>query len=308
MPHYIRRKLGEDKVDYYDDSLTDVLKETFGIIIYQEQVLQIAQILAGYTLSEADILRKAMGKKIQSEMDAQRIIFTEKAKQKEIITEEKARLMFDIIAKFAGYGFNRAHAFSYSYIAYQTAYLKAHYPVEFLTANLNLEIDDTDKINSFILDAKCFNIEIVPPSVNTSQVYFSFEGRKIFYGLAGLKGMGSKSGEEIVNVRNALLPSKKFESLEQFCDLAGVFLNKKSLENLILSGSLDEFKINRRTLIENLEKLLNFHKEETTGASLFETKKELILKQFEEYPDAKLLQLEFDAFGFYLMKHPLFHL
>ncbi len=174
IPTYIRRKLGQEKITYPHPLLEQVLKETYGVIVYQEQVMEIAKILSGYSLGAADLLRRAMGKKIKEEMDQQREIFISGA-VKNSINRKQAGEIFDLVDKFAGYGFNKSHAAAYALISYQTAYLKAHFPVEFITASANLEIDNTDKINIFLSLAKSCGIKILPPDINRSQAYFSIE-------------------------------------------------------------------------------------------------------------------------------------
>ncbi len=174
IPTYIRRKLAQEKITYPHPLLEQVLKETYGVIVYQEQVMEIAKILSGYSLGAADLLRRAMGKKIKEEMDQQREIFVNGA-VKNGVNKKQAGEIFDLVDKFAGYGFNKSHAAAYALISYQTAYLKAHFPVEFITASTNLEIDNTDKINIFLSLAKSCGIKILPPDINRSQAYFSIE-------------------------------------------------------------------------------------------------------------------------------------
>ena len=174
IPTYIRRKHGDEKISYPHPLLEQVLKETYGVIVYQEQVMEIAKILAGYSLGGADLLRRAMGKKIKEEMDKQREVFVSGA-LKNNISQQQANEIFDLVDKFAGYGFNKSHAAAYAMISYQTAYLKAHFLPEFLTASINLEIDNTDKINIFLQVAKSHNIEVLPPDINASEAYFSIE-------------------------------------------------------------------------------------------------------------------------------------
>ncbi|NBV05622.1 MAG: DNA polymerase III subunit alpha [Proteobacteria bacterium] len=174
IPTYIRRKHGQEKIQYPHPLLENTLKETYGVIVYQEQVMEIARVLAGYSLGAADLLRRAMGKKIKEEMDQQRAIFVNGA-MKNNVPEKQAGEIFDLVDKFAGYGFNKSHAAAYALISYQTAYLKAHYPVEFFTASINLEIDNTDKINIFLQAAKDHGIKILPPDINSSEAYFRVE-------------------------------------------------------------------------------------------------------------------------------------
>jgi DNA polymerase-3 subunit alpha len=174
IPTYINRKLGRETVTYPHPLLENTLKETHGVIVYQEQVMEIARVLAGYSLGSADILRRAMGKKIQSEMDIQRKIFVDGA-IKNGVEKNQAGEIFDLVDKFAGYGFNKSHAAAYALISYQTAYLKANFPVEFLTASINLEIDNSDKINIFLQVAKDHDIQILPPDINSSSALFEVE-------------------------------------------------------------------------------------------------------------------------------------
>lgn len=174
IPTYIRRKHGQEKITYPHPLLENSLKETYGVIVYQEQVMEIAKVLAGYSLGAADLLRRAMGKKIKEEMDQQRAIFVNGA-IKNGVNERQAGEIFDLVDKFAGYGFNKSHAAAYALISYQTAYLKAHYPVEFFTASINLEIDNADKINIFLQAAKSHGIQILPPDMNSSEAYFVVE-------------------------------------------------------------------------------------------------------------------------------------
>lgn len=193
IPSYIKRKLGTEHIQYISESLKDALGETYGIIIYQEQVLKVAQIIAGYTPGAADILRRAMGKKIKEEMDAQRNIFIQGALKVGIVNEKGANEIFNILEKFAGYGFNKAHATCYSVISYQTAYLKANYPTDFFVSVFNLEIHNTDKLNEFINDAKRFDVSVLPPDINKSNAYFdAVSDNVISYGIIGLKSLGKK--------------------------------------------------------------------------------------------------------------------
>ena len=206
MPSFVRRKTAIEDVVYLHPSMEETLKETFGIIIYQEQVMKIAQVFGGYTLGGADLLRRAMGKKIIEEMDAQRSIFVEGAKKMHGVDDKLASEVFDIVEKFAGYGFNKSHAAAYSVISYQTAFLKANYPLEFYISMLNLDINNTDKLNEFISDAKMNGIKILAPNINYSEALFtrSPDGTAIVYGLGGLKSIGVEAAKEIINIRNLL--------------------------------------------------------------------------------------------------------
>ncbi len=192
IPKYIACKKGEEKPDYMDPLLEDVLKETNGVIIYQEQVMQIAQILANYSLGEADILRRAMGKKIKSEMDDQKERFVNGALNNGI-KRDKANYIFDLVAKFAGYGFNKSHAAAYALIAYQTAYLKTYFPEYFLTALMTMDIENTDKLSIFANECKRMDIKILPPSVNYSLMRFDVQDGAIRYGLGAIKNASQQS-------------------------------------------------------------------------------------------------------------------
>jgi DNA polymerase-3 subunit alpha len=305
IPSFINRKLGVEAVSYPHSSLQELLEETYGIIIYQEQVIKIAQILAGYSLGEADLLRRAMGKKIKEEMEAQRQIFVEGAVKNGVL-ESKASEIFDLVDKFAGYGFNKSHAAAYTIISYQTAYLKAHFPLHFFVANLNMSIADTDDINLFISDARHFGIKINLPSVNSSNATFTTDGKEIFYGLGALKSVGIKSMEEVVKVRTE---GGNFKDIFDFCKRIGhKNANKKQLESLTKSGALDCLGINRRQILENVEILINYSSAENNDDF------GLFGKEIEQFPKLKIaseftaeekLIHEFDAVGFYLSFHPL---
>ncbi|MBY0406072.1 MAG: DNA polymerase III subunit alpha, partial [Rickettsiales bacterium] len=207
IPTYIARKHGEEKAEYLHPLLEQVLKETFGVIIYQEQVMQIAQLLAGYSLGEADLLRRAMGKKIKAEMEAQRSIFVEKAVARGV-KEKQAATIFDLIAKFAEYGFNKSHAAAYALIAYQTAFLKANYPVEFIAASMTYDMHNTDKLGIFREDAGRFGISLLPPDVNRSEVLFSVEEKAVRYALAAVRNVGAQAMEGVVAERKERGPFK----------------------------------------------------------------------------------------------------
>lgn len=311
IPTYIACKHNVQQPDYLHPSLEGILKETFGVIIYQEQVMQIAQVLAGYSLGSADLLRKAMGKKIKAEMDDQRQIFVSGA-IKNNIDEAQASYIFDLVAKFAGYGFNKAHATAYALISYQTAYLKANYLLEFLTASLNLEIDDTDKLNIFQQEAKSFGIKILPPDINLSQSYFSIENGAIRYGLGGLKSIGVQAMELLCQEREE---HGKFEDIFDFAKkVSAKILHKRSLETLIKAGAFDSLNSNRQQLFTAIDILSNYNnmlsKEKNSNQlSLFGAKSteqyKPSLPKIEDWDDNKKVIYEFEGLGFYLSSHPL---
>ena len=211
IPTYCARKHDMEKPDYIHPKLESVLKETFGVIVYQEQVMQAAQILAGYTLGQADLLRRAMGKKIRKEMQAQRAIFVEGA-VKNGIERHQADAIFDLLERFAEYGFNKSHAAAYALVAYQTAYMKANFPVEFLAASMTLDMGNTDKLAEFRAEAERLGIKVDPPSINRSHVAFEVDGNTIIYALAALKGVGRQAVEAIIAAR----VDGKFTDLRRF--------------------------------------------------------------------------------------------
>ncbi|MDC0857687.1 DNA polymerase III subunit alpha, partial [Rickettsiales bacterium] len=314
IPSYIARKHGSETLEYPHPLLKDCLKETFGVIIYQEQVMQIAQILAGYSLGDADLLRRAMGKKIKAEMDAQRNIFV-KGAQNNDIKEKQASDIFDLVAKFAGYGFNKSHAAAYALIGYQTAYCKTHYPVEFMIATLNMDIHDTDKLNYFVQEIKRMNIKIMSPSINRSKPLFSLSfdnGEKIIeYALSAIKSVGLKLMEELLEIREQ---KGNFTDIYDFLEKTAFIINKKSLENLVNSGCLDEIIEDRKFISHNLEILLKYaasykNEIESMQNSLFATEGEQNslkpdLKKISESVTYNLLDMEFTGLGFYLTSHP----
>ncbi len=317
IPTYINRKHGREKPDYLDPMLEDVLKETYGVIIYQEQVQKIAQVMAGYTLGAADLLRRAMGKKIKAEMDAQRETFVSGARENGV-AEKKSSGIFDLVAKFAGYGFNKSHAAAYAVIAYQTAYLKANYPVEFLAASMNYDLHNTDKLAIFRQEAQSMGIEILPPDVNRSDVYFSVEEHEgalaIRYGLAAIKNVGAAAMEALIEERRA---KGAFTSLRNMTGRSDAqHMNRRQLEHLILSGAFDELLDNRRQLYESCDLIISHITQaskdrESNQVSLFgevdeplETS-ELPLKPVEEWEHLEKLNHEQKAIGFYLSSHPM---
>ncbi len=316
IPTYIACKHGTQEPNYLHPKLKHILEETFGVIIYQEQVMEIARVLSGYTLGAADLLRRAMGKKIKEEMDAQCEMFVQGAIENQV-SEKEAKYIFDLVAKFAGYGFNKSHATAYGLISYQTAYLKANYPVEMLVALLNNDIDDTDKINLFIDEAKRLGVGIIRPNVNISEAFFTVDyddkGKgKIIYGLAALKNVGSAAMGELVREREE---NGKFKDIFDFFKrLGSKVINKRQLESLIKSGSLDCFIKNRNQLLESMPILVNYnsaHQEQTnsnqinlfSAAEMVQIRPSLI--EVEDWPGRERLDNECLSFGFYLNAHPL---
>jgi len=316
IPKYIATKHGREEPEYPHPILEDCLKETFGVIIYQEQVMQIAQILAGYSLGDADLLRRAMGKKIKAEMDAQRGIFVKGAIANNV-EKNKASEIFDLVAKFAGYGFNKSHAAAYALIGYQTAYLKANFPIELITATLNLDYHETDKVNLFIQEAKNLKIKVLAPDINKSASLFAVEydgdQKAIRYGLCALKAVGKASIDELVKVRG----SEDFKDIFDLIHRCGSkIIQKRQLESLIKSGSLDSLESNRAKLLSAVEYLTKYaHSYEleklSNQQSLFGGESDCPTNINIALPDKPIfdvrerLQREFEAFGFYLTEHPL---
>ncbi len=317
IPKYIACKHGEEKPDYLHPRLEPVLTETFGIMIYQEQVQQAAQRLSGYTLGGADLLRRAMGKKIKEEMDAQREKFVSGAVANGV-DEAQASGIFDQIAAFAGYGFNKSHAAAYALVAYHTAYLKANHPVEFLAASMTYDMGNTDKLNTFRQELQKLKIKLLPPDINRSRRDFAVEdvgdGEKgIRYALAAIKNVGGAAMDALVAARDADGP---FRSLGDFAGRADPqHVNKRLLENLVRAGAFDGLHDNRAELFESLETLVRHvsaaaSERDSTQVNLFAVEgarepARLRLKDRPEWPPMERLKEEFDALGFYLSAHPL---
>ncbi|MGL9758353.1 MAG: DNA polymerase III subunit alpha [Wolbachia sp.] len=306
IPTYVARKHGLEKPDYIHPLLEGVLKETFGVIIYQEQVMEIARILSGYSLAEADLLRRAMGKKIKDEMDKQRELFIQGA-TKNGVDYDRASYIFDLVAKFAGYGFNKSHAAAYAVISYQTAYLKANYPLEFFTALMNLNIDDRDKLNLFYHAAKLCGVAVLPPDISKSKTEFSIEDERIRYGIAALRNVGFSIAEGIVNVR-----SSAYKDIWEFIQNSGHIINKRALESLIKSGAFDSVHKNRKQLYESMDTLIYFANKnkqdrESSQSALFGSLDVLKpkLESVEDFDEEEKLEHELFSLGFYLTNHPL---
>jgi len=315
IPSYVRRKRGEEEPDYLYPTLEPILKETFGIMIYQEQVMQIAQELSGYTLGGADILRRAMGKKIQAEMDQQRQVFVEGAVAKGV-AQAKASEIFDLVNKFAGYGFNKSHAAAYALVAYQTAYMKANHPVEFMAASMTLDISNTDKLNFFRQELDRIGVPVLPPDVNKSDVVFtvdrSGEAAAIRYALAAVKNVGGAAMAGLVAERAENGP---YADLSDFVGRLDTHtINKRQLENLTRAGALDGLDGNRRKVHEGIETLMRHAQaaqqdRESNQIGLFGGDDgpavEVKLPDIPDWPIMVRLNEEFEALGCYLSGHPL---
>ncbi|MDN3589480.1 DNA polymerase III subunit alpha [Methylobacterium adhaesivum] len=314
IPVYCERKLGRDagnEASWYPHAkLEPILRETFGIIVYQEQVMEVAKVLAGYSLGEADMLRRAMGKKIKAEMDAQRDRFVKGCMEREL-TKAKADEIFDLLAKFADYGFNKSHAAAYALLTYQTAYLKANHPVEFLAAAMQLDIDVTDKLAEFRQDAQRLKITVEPPSINTSGVNFEVTDGRIVYALSAIKGVGRGAVEAVVQARGTT-PFKELACLARRINPR--LINKRTLENLVSAGALDVLEPDRARAFAAIEPMMKLAQgaaeAESTGiADMFggvtSTDVTLRVPAYEGWPMAEKLKREYDAIGFFLSGHPL---
>jgi DNA polymerase III subunit alpha len=317
IPKYIACKHGDEQPDYMHPKLEPVLNETFGIMIYQEQVQQAAQLLSGYTLGGADLLRRAMGKKIKEEMDAQRERFVSGAVDNGV-DQGQASGIFDQIAAFAGYGFNKSHAAAYALVAYQTAYLKANHPVEFLAASMTYDMGNTDKLNTFRQELQKLRIPLLPPDINRSRRDFAVERMPdgtmaIRYALAAVKNVGGAAMDALVSARDA---DRAFKSLGDFADRADPQqVNKRLLENLVKAGAFDGLHPNRAELFESLETVVRHvsaaaSERGSSQVNLFAVDggrepTRLRLKDRPDWPPMERLKEEFDALGFYLSAHPL---
>ncbi len=320
IPRYIACKHGEEKPDYLHPTLQPILEETYGVMIYQEQVMQIAQVLSGYSLGGADLLRRAMGKKIAAEMEAQRQDFVDGAVGNGVDKAQAGRI-FDQVDKFAGYGFNKSHAAAYALVAYQTAYLKANYPVEFLAASMTLDLGNTDKLNVFRQELDRLKIPLLPPDINKSGVVFGVEtivnGTTVFavrYALAAIKNVGRQAMEELVAERDT---NGTYADLADFATRLGQSgANKRQFENLVRAGAFDSFDPNRKRLFEAAEGVMRLatqsaHERSSGQESLFggalseDDNMRLRLPDTLDWPVMERLTQEFEAVGSYLSAHPL---
>jgi DNA polymerase-3 subunit alpha len=313
IPRFVEAKNDKQKISYPDKSLEEVLKETYGIIVYQEQVMQVARIIAGYSMGQADLLRRAMGKKKKEIIAKERAPFIEGA-VKQGFTEKKAGEIYDILAPFAGYGFNKSHAAAYAIIAYQTAFLKANFPVEFMAANLTNEIHsgDKNKLSECISEARRMGIDVDPPNVNHSDKLFTVVDGRIIFGFLGIKGVGEASSDEIVRVRQDS-PYKSFMDFLERVDIKVV--GKKVIELLIQTGAFDSFGITRETLTGNLERAVEYTQNKKEDKligqnSLFDDSSDVKYAdfEFEKYEAmsrAERLNMEKQLIGFYFSGHPM---
>jgi DNA polymerase III subunit alpha len=318
IPNYIRCKNGDEEVSFPHPLLEPILKDTFGVFTYQEQVMQAAQIMADYSLGGADLLRRAMGKKIKSEMEAQRATFVAGAVKKGI-AERQANFVFDLMEKFSGYGFNKSHSAPYALVAYQTAYLKANYPVEFLAASMTLDMGNTDKLNQFRQEASRLGIALLPPEINRSDVDFTVEpdpktGQPaIRYALAAVKGVGAQAMRDLVAERTANGPFQDLFDFARRLDTRS--FNRRQFESLVKAGAFAVIAPNRAQSLAAVDLLLRHASRAAEDRvsrqeslfdgidSAFADRPKLPL--IEDWPPVEKLQHEFDALGFYLSSHPL---
>jgi len=313
IPRFVDSKNGKQPISYPDESLAKILKETYGVIVYQEQVMEVARIIAGYSMGKADLLRRAMGKKKKEILDEEKVPFLEGA-LKQGFTAGKAGAIYDMLVPFAGYGFNKSHAVAYSVIAYHTAYLKANFPVEFIAANLTNDIHsaDKDRLSRCIDEARRMGLSVEPPDVNHSNKLFSVVNGRIIYGFLGIKGLGEASAEEIVRARQDG-PYTSFMDFLEKADIKAV--GKKVIELLVQTGAFDSFGITRETLAGNLERVVEYalkkkEDEQYGQSSLFDNNAEAQMPEykFEEFPPmsrADRLNLEKQLIGFYFSGHPM---
>jgi DNA polymerase III subunit alpha len=308
---FIKRKHGTTRVSYELPQLKDILEETYGVILYQEQVMQIANALASFSLGEADILRRAMGKKKKEEMAAQRAKFMAGCATNKI-PEKKAERIFHLMEEFAGYGFNKSHSCAYALLAYQTAYLKTHYPVEFMAALLTSEAGNTDKIVKYINEARGMSISILPPDVNESDLYFTPVGEAIRFGLAAIKNVGENTAKAI---RESRLNQGEFRSLYEFCErIESRFLNKRVFESLIKSGAMDSLGARESMLASVDDAVMALQRatriRESGQHGLFGTAAApapvaFEMREAEPWSEEERLASEYAMLGFYVSGHPL---
>jgi DNA polymerase-3 subunit alpha len=313
IPRFVDSKNGRKKITYPDPKLEGILKETYGVIVYQEQVMEVARIIAGYSMGKADLLRRAMGKKKKEILDEEKKPFLEGA-AKQGYSAERAGAIYDMLVPFAGYGFNKSHAAGYSVIAYQTAYLKANFPTEFMAANLTNDINsaDKDRLSKCIDEARKMGISVDPPDINRSDKLFSVVDGRIVYGFLGIKGLGDASAQEIVECRR----DGEYKSFMDFLERVDIkSVGKKVIELLIHTGAFDNFRITRETLAGNLEKVVEYvikiKDEKKFGqTSLFDdaSQENRLEYKFEEFPPVSRmdrLNMEKQLIGFYFSGHPM---
>ena len=318
IPLFVGRKLGTLPIEYDHPLMEQYLKETYGIMLYQEQIMQVVQVLAGFSLGQADILRRAIGKKKIKDMEAQHGKFIEGCLKTNNIPEKNAEIIWEHIKKFADYGFNKSHSAAYGLLSYRTAYLKANYRPEFMAAVLTSELSNAEKLRFLINECKISGIDILPPDVNRSDVNFTVDGSSIRFGLGAIKGFGEGASDSIIKARTQDGDFKAFKSLSDLLERTGGVLNAKAVENLIRAGAMDSFGLKRSQLVSIIEPSISSansrrRDKETGQGSLFE-----LLDDFEksgfgdvqaedipEFSEAEILANEKELLGFYVSGHPI---
>ena len=313
LDEFIARKSGKTRVEYDLPSMKPILEETYGIMLYQEQVMQVVQTVAGFSLAQADILRRAMGKKKADEMKAQYEKFEVGCKGNSI-SLQKAKKIFDKIELFAGYGFNKSHSTAYAVIAYQTAYLKANYPVEFMCANLSNEMHSADRVSELIAECRSMNIQVLPPDVNRSLLDFTVDENAILFGLAAIKGVGASAAKAIIDTRQ----TEVFTSLSDFCERVGSMVNRRIMESLCQCGAFDCFGLKRAQIFEVIDNVIaraqTYIRDRAKGQTNFfdlledsdsSTIGDVSFPDIPEWDPKTLLQAEKNLLGFYVTGHPL---
>lgn len=315
IPEFVARKMGTTPIEYDHPSMEPILNETYGIMLYQEQIMQVVQSVAGFTLGGADILRRAMGKKKVDVMEEQKGKFIIGCKDTHGINEKTASAIWEKIAMFAGYGFNKSHSAAYAFLAYRTAYLKANYPVEFMAAVLTSDIDKAEKVAFGIKECRDMGIDVLPPSINSSDINFSVDKESIRFGLGGIKGVGSNAATAIIDARDE---HGDFKDFLEFCEIAGSSVNSRMLENFSRTGAFDSFGLKRSQLVATMEQTMSMAqgnvKDKASGqGSLFDMLSEedkvdcvsVEVPDIQEFHEQEILQNEKDLLGFYVTGHPL---
>lgn len=299
IDHYIKRKKSQEKIDYYHEDLIPILKSTYGILIYQEQIMQVANVMAGYSYGEADVLRRAMSKKKEDVLINEKEKFIKRAINKGY-KQDLSETIYNLILKFASFGFNKSHSVAYAVIAYKMAYLKAHYPNSFMKILLNSAIGSSIDTKDYIYECKINNIEILSPNINKSDYYFIIENNKLYFPLSNIRNLGTSVIEHIIKSRN----EEPYKDIFDFIKRTNKkIVNKKVIQSLIDVGCFDSFKINRKTLTESLDLIINY------GELIKDLDEEYALKpvieELEEYSKKDLMKKELETFGFYLTNHPV---
>ncbi|MFT5126963.1 MAG: DNA polymerase-3 subunit alpha [Rhodothermales bacterium] len=310
---FISRKMGHTIVEYDHPAMKETLEETWGIMLYQEQVMQAVQKVAGFTLAEADLLRRAMGKKKVEVMEAQREKFIEGAAKKGI-SESVAQAIFEKIEMFAGYGFNKSHSAAYAFIAFRTAYLKANYPIAFMAANLTAAMTSADAVTGLIHECSEMNIPVLPPDVNSSELRFTVDAESIRFGLAAIKGVGQSASEAVIQARS----DGPFETMLHFCEKVGSTVNRRTMENLVCCGAFDSFGMKRSQMLLMVEDVISRAQTSIRDRDLGQenffdmlggddggTADDLVVPDVPEWDQRDILKQEKELLGFYVTGHPL---